>query len=109
MAEGLGGRDDHGRGPARHSRRVGSRCTAIVPAWNAETTLARTLASLVHDNGDSVERVVVVVSGGDCSAAIACGFDRVDVVVLTERATAGRARNVGRARASGAELLLFVD
>jgi GT2 family glycosyltransferase len=80
-----------------------------VPAWKAAATIGRTLASLVRDNGDAVERVVVVVSEDDGAAEVARSSERVEVVVLEQRATAGRARNVGRARAGDAELLLFVD
>src|SRR6185503_18194400 len=109
MAEGLGGCDDDGGSPARHPGRIGSVCTAIVPGWNAEATIARTLDSLVNGNADAIARVVVVVSGSDRSAAVARTFPGVEVVELGERASAGRARNAGRALARDAELLLFVD
>jgi GT2 family glycosyltransferase len=81
----------------------------VVPAWRAAGTIARTLRSLVRDNGEAVERIVVVVSDDDGTARIAREFDRVETVILSERATAGRARNVGRAHAHGARRLLFVD
>jgi GT2 family glycosyltransferase len=109
MAEGLGGCDDDGGSPARHPGRIGSVCTAIVPAWNAEATIARTLDSLVNGNAGAVARVVVAVSGNDRTARIAGTFPGVEVVELGERASAGRARNAGRALARDAELLLFVD
>lgn len=47
--------------------------------------------------------------GADRCLNIARRFSGVDVVALPARATAGRARNAGRARAGDCELLLFVD
>ena len=85
------------------------RCTAIVPAYLAENTIARTLRSLVEDNADAIERVIVVCSPGDSTSEIARRFDGVDVVAACERLSAGRARAVGREQAPSARLLMFVD
>ncbi len=84
----------------------------MVPAYRAQATLAATLRALIEDNGDSVERVVVVASPGDAGADIAAAMSascpRIEVLRLPVRADAGSARNLGRARAGGS-LLLFVD
>jgi glycosyltransferase involved in cell wall biosynthesis len=80
-----------------------------VPAWRAAATIQRTLDSLVRGNADAIERVIVVVSEDDGTARIARGVEGVEVVEILERASAGRARNVGRRHAGGAQRVLFVD
>jgi GT2 family glycosyltransferase len=110
MEEGRRGCDHGRRGPTRYAGRVvAARCTAIVPAYLAEATLERTLRSLLVDNAADVDRVVVVASPGDASASVARAFSAVEVVESPRRLSAGRARNLGRASARDAELLLFVD
>lgn len=88
-----------------------SGCTAVVPAYRSAQTLARTLQSLVFDNCDGVDRVVVVCSpaSDQQQIRIAERFPRVTVVSVTDRLGAGAARNLGACHADKPEFLLFVD
>ena len=71
----------------------------IVPAWRAEATLARTLRSLFDSNREALDRVIVVTEASDGSARVARSFSGVELVELDRRASAGRARCLGRASA----------
>ncbi|MBI5504794.1 MAG: glycosyltransferase family 2 protein [Deltaproteobacteria bacterium] len=85
-------------------------CIAVVPAHRAAHTLAATLDSLLEDNGDFVERVIVVTSVADPTAQVARRWPRVELVAAPSALSAGAARNLGRLRAGqGADRLLFVD
>jgi len=85
-------------------------CIAVVPAHHAERTLDATLEALLEGNRDFVERVIVVTSAADPTAALARPRAGVEVVAAPQALSAGAARNLGRSRAGqGAELLLFVD
>lgn len=85
-------------------------CIAVVPARRAECTLAATLQSLIDGNDDFIERVIVVTSVADPSAALARRWSRVEVVAAPQPLSAGAARNLGRRHAGvDADLLLFVD
>ncbi len=92
-------------------------CVAILPARRAEKTIGATLESLRFGNAPFVGRVVVVTSAEDPTAEVvrawACRDDRVELVALAAPASAGAARNAGRAHVArtGADetLLLFVD
>jgi glycosyltransferase involved in cell wall biosynthesis len=90
-------------------------CTVVIPAYRAESTIGRTLASLI---GQGVARVIVVASPGDQTAdhaeafARACGDPQpyqLDVVRSPVRLSAGAARNLGRHHAGTADWLLFLD
>jgi len=82
---------------------------AIVPAYAAERTIARTLTALCTLPVGVVERIIVVASPGDRSAEIAATFDRVIVLRAEARLSAGAARNLGRRAAPDAHQILFVD
>jgi GT2 family glycosyltransferase len=86
-----------------------ARCTAIVPAYRAAETLSDTLAALLREGHDVVERVIVVASPGDDGAHVARRFRGVEVVESPDRLSAGAARNLGRRTAVDAALLLFLD
>jgi GT2 family glycosyltransferase len=75
----------------------------------AESTLERTLDSLTTGNRDVVRRVIVVASPGDGSASIAERYAGVEVLRTRERASAGRARNLGRRAAGDSSYILFLD
>jgi hypothetical protein len=88
-------------------------CVAVIPARRAEATIARTLEALRLGNSPFVSRVLVVTSAEDPTADVVRSWSRVDgavsLVALASPATAGAARNAGRAAAPEARLLLFVD
>lgn len=85
-------------------------CIAVVPARQADATIAATLESLVGANGGFVERVIVVTSAGDPTARVACRWPRVQVLEAAAPLSAGAARNLGRSAAGPeADLVLFVD
>jgi len=75
----------------------------------AEATLERTLESLTVGNRGAVRRVIVVASPGDGSASIAERYAGVEVVRTRTRASAGRARNLGRRAAGDPSYILFLD
>lgn len=84
------------------------RCVAVIPAHAAERTIENTIHALRADDVAAPERIVVVASPADATAAIAERLG-VDVLRCPTRLSAGAARNRGRQAASDADLLLFVD
>ncbi len=87
---------------------------AVLPARRAEATIRAALESLRLGNGACVGRVLVVTSEDDPTAGVVRAWSKhdpcVEVVLLAEPASAGRARNEGVARAGGgAGLVLFLD
>jgi glycosyltransferase involved in cell wall biosynthesis len=88
---------------------VAGRCVAVVPAWRARATLAATLAALLDDNADSVERVVVVGTAADVADSEGAFGGRVRALVQSERRSAGAARNRGALAFPDSEYLLFCD
>jgi GT2 family glycosyltransferase len=83
----------------------------VIPAYRAEATLARTLESVLAEDTGAVARVIVVCSPSADREQVAVAARRQGVVVVESerRLSAGAARNLGRAHAGDAELLLFVD
>ncbi|WP_424978616.1 glycosyltransferase family 2 protein [Leisingera sp. S232] len=82
----------------------------VVPAFNAEKTLADTLCSLQRQTCTDFEVLVVNDGSSDKTAAIAAGFcgdPRFHVIHQKNRGLAG-ARNTGIARAKG-DLVAFCD
>lgn len=82
----------------------------IVPAYNAERTLARTLAALQSQTYDDFEIIVVNDGSTDWTAELAAGFardPRLRVLSQSNRGLAG-ARNSGIAAARG-EVIGFCD
>ncbi len=85
--------------------------SVIVPAFNAETTLAFTIASLRHQHGVTIECIIVNDGSTDSTAAIADELarrdDRIRAVHQANRGLAA-ARNTGIDHARG-DLLYFLD
>jgi len=81
----------------------------VVPAYNAETTIADTLRALTSQNGVDGELEIVVVDDGsrDATAAIVREFPAV-TLVQQANAGPGAARNAGVRAASG-DVVLFTD
>lgn len=84
------------------------RCVAVIPAHRAERTIEKTIHALRADSETAPDRIVVVASPSDATAAIA---ERLGAEVVRTPAclSAGAARNRGRRSAPDVELLLFVD
>ena len=82
--------------------------SVVIPAYNAEATLAETLESVLV--GQDVELEVVVIDDGstDRTAAVARGFGSVVRCETVNNAGPAAARNTGLALAR-AELVAFVD
>lgn len=79
--------------------------TVIVPAFNAEATLAETLRSVMAQTHDRLEILVVDDGSTDGTAALAADIARAEPrLTLIRQANAGvaAARNAGLARARGA-------
>src|SRR5690349_149663 len=83
--------------------------SVVIPARDAEGTLARALESLAAQTFGSFEAIVVENGSSDGTAAVASGFgdDRVRLERSPARGVSA-ARNVGIERARG-EWLLFLD
>lgn len=84
----------------------------IIPARNAETTLAVQLEALLAAGADQAHEVVVVDSGSTdgtmaCAESFSQAFNRL-IVLSAPAPGAATARNTGVAAASG-ELILFCD
>lgn len=114
MAQGEGREIDRCRGSAGHAGGIADptpRCTVVIPAFRASSTLARTLDSIIQANAEAVGKVVVVCSPASDreQVEIARGRDGVVVVESERRLSAGAARNLGRTQAPDEGLLLFVD
>jgi cellulose synthase/poly-beta-1,6-N-acetylglucosamine synthase-like glycosyltransferase len=84
------------------------RCVAVIPAHAADRTIERTIRALRADPDAAPDRIVVVASPADASAAVAERLG-ADTIRTPRRLSAGAARNVGRRAAPEAELVLFVD
>ena len=87
------------------------RVSVVIPAYNAQETLARTLESLRAQNYRNWEAVVVDDGSSDDTAGIAedyAGKDERIRFVLGLRMGVSIARNVGLSRAR-AEWILFLD
>jgi glycosyltransferase involved in cell wall biosynthesis len=85
------------------------RVSVVVPAYNAERTLAACLRALTAQTGLSEPIEIVVVDDGskDGTVELARSFAGV-MVVQQENAGPGAARNAGAARTHG-EIVLFTD
>jgi len=84
------------------------RCVAVIPAHGAELTIGRTIGALRADAEAAPDRILVVASPADETAAVAERLG-VETVRTPVRLSAGAARNQGRQAAPEADLLLFVD
>lgn len=81
--------------------------SVIVPAYNAEASLERTLSSLLAQDYEPLEVIVVDDGSTDGTAEVAARFPDV-VVVRQENAGPSAARNRGVEAANG-EFVAFVD
>jgi glycosyltransferase involved in cell wall biosynthesis len=88
-------------------RHADPRLSIVIPAWKAEATIARTLAS-VRNCATIPLHVVVVVDGEfDGTAEIARGF-RAEVIVNPEQRGAQASRNIGLASVT-TDCVAFLD
>lgn len=77
----------------------------IIPAWNAEATLAETVQSVTRQSHEAIEMFIVDDGSTDRTAEIAAGLASADQrITLIRQANAGvaSARNAGLKRARGA-------
>jgi glycosyltransferase involved in cell wall biosynthesis len=83
--------------------------TVVIPAYNAERTLAQTLASIASQTVQDLEVIVVDDGSTDATTDVANGFPDLDVLVHPQ-ANAGHAaaRNAGTEAARG-RWVAFVD
>jgi glycosyltransferase involved in cell wall biosynthesis len=81
--------------------------SVIVPVYNGERFLAATLESIVAQDYEPVELIVVDDGSDDTSADVAAAFDGVRVIRQENQGPAA-ARNAGLA-AAGGEFVAFVD
>ncbi|MEY2962933.1 MAG: putative glycosyltransferase EpsJ [Bacteroidota bacterium] len=84
--------------------------SVIIPAWNAQETIAQTLESLVAQQRQADEVVLVNDGSTDRTREIVEGFaDRLPLVIIDQgNGGLGKARNSGIDAASG-HLLAFLD
>lgn len=83
--------------------------SVVVPAYNAQRTLAACVASLLAQRVDEPFEVIVVASADDPAELPRLEPDpRLTVIALTPRRSAAEARNAGVARARG-RLIAFTD
>lgn len=84
--------------------------SVVIPAYNAEATLAETLASVAAQRYKAHEVVVVDDGSTDDTASIAISFEELLPIVLlqTENRGLGAARNAGLSKATG-EAIAFLD
>lgn len=82
--------------------------SVIVPAYRAETTIARALTSVLAQPGVDVEAVVVVDGLHDRTAEVAAGFADARVLINERNQGAPAARNRGLGAAT-APYVLFLD
>lgn len=86
-----------------------SSISIIIPAYNAEETLAATLKSSLHQTLQACEIIVVDNGSHDRTAAIAASFgEQIEYIFSPNNEGVSRARNIGAERAVG-EWLLFLD
>lgn len=83
------------------------RVSVIIPYYNAEATLGRTLDSLAETAGALVEVIVVNDRSTDSSEKVAMGYPVV-AIAMARRSGAAVARNTG-ASAARAPILFFLD
>lgn len=80
----------------------------IIPAYNAEETLAATLQSCLHQSLQAREIIVVDNGSHDATAKIAASFGSKIQYLFMNNEGVSRARNIGAEQATG-EWLLFLD
>jgi glycosyltransferase involved in cell wall biosynthesis len=86
------------------------RISVIIPVFNRAIVLSRAIDSVLSQDLQDFELIVVDDKSSDGSAQVALGYDdpRIQVVRLDARSGSNAARNVG-IRAATAELIAFLD
>ncbi len=82
--------------------------SVVVPAWNEEKYIGRTLRSLLDQSLERSEYEIIVVDGHSKDGTVAIARKLVDRVLFEDRKSIGYARNVG-ARAASGEIVAFID
>ncbi len=111
--------DDHGSMNAAsppHSKSAGTKLTIVIPAYNEEEAIGKTVercleakeAIVATSPVDSVELVVVSDGSIDRTEEIACGYDGVSVLAFAKNRGYGAAIKSGFEYGSG-ELVSFLD
>lgn len=81
----------------------------IIPAYNARSTIVKTLASLHRQDYSGKKEIIVVNSSQDDTREIIRDkFPGVQVIQLKERAFTGYAKNIGLKRSRG-NIIAFID
>src|SRR5690349_17826685 len=88
--------------------RGGIEASVVVPAWNAEATIARTLAALADQDLAAPYEVIVVDDGSDDRTAAEVARSDSARLIHAEHGGAAAARNVGAGSARG-RILAFTD
>lgn len=84
------------------------RCSVIVPAYNAETTLGACLAALNAQTLPRADYEIIVVDDGSTDGTAAVAQAGADRYIHQANAGPASARNLGAAQALG-EIILFTD
>lgn len=90
---------------------MNKRADIIIPAYNAEKTLARTLKSLCKQTYKNFKVIIVNDSSTDKTLEIAHAFDnKLDMSIINLKSNKGvsHARNIGIERTKE-EYILFID
>lgn len=83
--------------------------SVIIPAYNAKSTIIKTLTFLhQQDYNDEIEIIVVNSSQDNIKEIIQSKFPDVNVIQLEKRAFTGDAKNVGLKKARG-NIIVFID
>ena len=85
-----------------------SSISIIIPAYNAEETLAATVQSCLHQTLQPREIIVIDNGSHDATAKIAASFADCINYFFTKNEGVSRARNIGAEQATG-EWLIFLD
>ena len=85
------------------------RITVIIPAYDAESTIMKTLSFLHRQDYEEEVQIIVVNSSQDqTEQAVRRRFPDVEVIQLEKRAYTGEAKNIGLKKAQG-EVIAFID
>lgn len=81
----------------------------VIPSYNSEDTIEKTLAALSNQNGEIKYEIIVVNSSDDATPSIIKEkFPQVNLVQLPDKTLAGIARNIGVRSAKG-KFIAFLD
>ena len=83
--------------------------SVVIPAYNSESTIEKTLNALLNQQGDFEYEIIVVDSSNDSTPdIIRSKFPGVKLIQLENKTPAGLARNLGAETATG-EFIAFLD